>query len=86
VWTVHAEEATAGSGATLSLHFTADDVYLVLGGRGTVRVDLGGAPVATVRVSGVPRLYTLLSGTALRTGLLTVHAPAGIEAYDFTFG
>ena len=31
-WTVNNEEATAGSNATLGLQFTADDVYLVMGG------------------------------------------------------
>ena len=36
-WTEHAQEATAGSGARLELGFLAQDVYLVLGGTGTIR-------------------------------------------------
>ena len=35
-------------------------------------------------VAGIPTLYTLF-GTALQTGVLTLHA-ACIQAYDFTFG
>ncbi len=85
-WTVHGEEATAGPGATLVLQFTADDVYLVMGGQGTVGVSLDGRHTGAVRVGGIPKLYTLLSGISLQTGTLTLSVPPGVEAYDFTFG
>ena len=85
-WTVHNEEATAGSDATLGLQFTADDVYLVMSGEGTVGVSYNGRHVATVPVSGIPKLYTLFSGTVLQTGTLTLTMSPGVEAYDFTFG
>ena len=41
-WTVNNEEATAGNNATLGLQFTADDVYLVMSGEGTVGVSYNG--------------------------------------------
>lgn len=85
-WTVHKEEATAGPDATLGLHFTADDVYLVMSGQGTVDVSLGGRHLSTVHVGGIPKLYTLLSGAALQAGVLTLTVSPGVEAYDFTFG
>jgi cytochrome c biogenesis protein CcdA/thiol-disulfide isomerase/thioredoxin len=85
-WTVHREEATAGSGATLGLLFTADDVYLVMSGLGSVGVSLNGRPLTTLKVGGIPKLYTLLSGTTLQTGVLTLTVSPGVEAYDFTFG
>ena len=85
-WTVHQEEATAGRDATLGLQFTADDVYLVLSGRGTVGVSYNGRHLTTLSVGGIPKLYTLLPGTTLQTGVLTLTASPGIEAYDFTFG
>jgi hypothetical protein len=37
-------------------------------------------------VKGVPGLYTLFSGSALRTGELSLSFTPGVEAYDFTFG
>jgi hypothetical protein len=37
-------------------------------------------------VNGVPRLYTLFSGNALRTGQLNLRVSPGVQAYDFTFG
>ena len=85
-WTVHHEEATAGANATLRLHLTADDVYLVLSGQGTLGVSFNGRRLTTVHVGGVPTLYTLLSGDELQSGVLTLDVSPGVEAYDFTFG
>jgi cytochrome c biogenesis protein CcdA/thiol-disulfide isomerase/thioredoxin len=85
-WTNHKQEATAGSDATLSLRFTADDVYLVMGGTGTVGVSFDGRHLSTLTVGGVPGLYTLYSGSDLQSGLLTMTVSPGVQAYDFTFG
>ena len=84
-WLVGGERIMAGRGARLRLHFRAHDVYLVLGGSGTVRVRLDGRPVRTVRVTG-DRLYTLLSGAKLREGLLELRFSPGVQGYAFTFG
>jgi cytochrome c biogenesis protein CcdA/thiol-disulfide isomerase/thioredoxin len=85
-WTVHNEEATAGSDATLDLQFTAADVYLVMSGEGTVGVSYNGRHLTTVPISGIPKLYTLFSGSVLQTGELTLTVSPGVEAFDFTFG
>jgi cytochrome c biogenesis protein CcdA/thiol-disulfide isomerase/thioredoxin len=85
-WTVHKEEATPGPGASLDLQFTADDVYLVMAGQGTVDVSFNGHHLSTLTVAGIPKLYTLLSGSHLQSGLLTLSVSPGVEAYDFTFG
>jgi cytochrome c biogenesis protein CcdA/thiol-disulfide isomerase/thioredoxin len=84
-WTDHSQEATAGSDATIDLHFVANDVYLVMGGTGTVDVSFNGRSLSTIDVSG-PKLYTLLSGSALQTGQLQLTFSSGVQAYDFTFG
>jgi cytochrome c biogenesis protein CcdA/thiol-disulfide isomerase/thioredoxin len=85
-WTVQSQEAKAGNDATLGLQFTADDVYLVMSGEGTIGVSYNGKQLKTVTVSGIPKLYTLFSGTVLQTGTLTLTFSPGLEAYDFTFG
>jgi len=85
-WTVHHEGATAGPDATLRLHLTADDVYLVLSGQGSIGVSFNGRRLTPVHVGGVPTLYTLLSGNELQSGELTLDVSPGVEAYDFTFG
>jgi cytochrome c biogenesis protein CcdA/thiol-disulfide isomerase/thioredoxin len=86
VWTDHKEEATAAADATLALHFTADDVYLVMGGTGTVGVSYNGRHLTTLTIAGIPKLYTLFSGSDLQSGVLTLTVSPGVEAYDFTFG
>jgi cytochrome c biogenesis protein CcdA/thiol-disulfide isomerase/thioredoxin len=85
-WDAHAEESTAGANATLEVSFTGQDVYLVLGGTGTVRVSLDGAPPSVVHVSGFPDLYTLYAGSSSTYGTLLLHVSPGVRAYDFTFG
>jgi hypothetical protein len=84
-WTIGDQRAVAGAGARLRLHFHAEDVYLVLGGRGAVRVRVDGRPVRTVHVRG-DRLYTLVSSPSLRDGLLELRFHRGVNAYAFTFG
>jgi hypothetical protein len=85
-WTPSNEAISAGSNAQLSINFRARDVYLVLGGTGTVTEMLNGQPYSTVHVAGIPTLYTLVSGHQLRSGILTLSFTPGLKAYDFTFG
>jgi cytochrome c biogenesis protein CcdA/thiol-disulfide isomerase/thioredoxin len=85
-WTVRSEGAVAGPSATLGLQFTASDVYLVMGGEGTVGVSYNGRHLTTLTVSGIPKLYTLFSSSALQAGVLTLTVSPAVEAYDFTFG
>ena len=47
-WTVGDQRAVAGRDARLRLHFHAHDVYLVLGGTGSVRVSVDGRQTRTV--------------------------------------
>jgi cytochrome c biogenesis protein CcdA/thiol-disulfide isomerase/thioredoxin len=86
VWTDHAQEATAGSGAELELGFLAQDVYLVLGGTGTLDVSVNGHHTKTIDISGIPRLYTLYQAGSATSGKLLLRASPGVQAYDFTFG
>jgi thiol-disulfide isomerase/thioredoxin len=85
-WTDHAQEATAGPGARLELRFLAQQIYLVLGGKGTLSVSVNGRAFGTIHVDGTPRLYTLLRARSAETGTLLLRASPGIQAYDFTFG
>ncbi|MGD0743495.1 MAG: cytochrome c biogenesis protein DipZ [Acidimicrobiales bacterium] len=85
-WTVNPEEMTAGTEAELRLKFEANDVYLVLGGRGTVEVRVNGALTKTISVHGIPRLYTLVSERTFEAASLLISVSPGVRAYDFTFG
>jgi cytochrome c biogenesis protein CcdA/thiol-disulfide isomerase/thioredoxin len=87
VWDQHEQEATAGDRAELELSYVDQDVYLVMGGSGTVTVSTGdGTAPTAIKVDGIPRLYTLLHSKATEAGTMVLHVSPGVEAYDFTFG
>jgi cytochrome c biogenesis protein CcdA/thiol-disulfide isomerase/thioredoxin len=85
-WSIGNEASTAGKDATLDLNFQAQDVYLVLGGSGTIDVSVNGTPTRTVTVGGEPKLYQLVGSASPETGLLSLRVSPGVQAYDFTFG
>jgi cytochrome c biogenesis protein CcdA/thiol-disulfide isomerase/thioredoxin len=83
-WRVQGERIVAGRDARLRLRFFAQDVYLVLGGRGRVDVLVDGRHTRTVPVDSY-RLYTLRTGP-LTDALLELRVTPGVAAYAFTFG
>ena len=85
-WTIGSESSTAGAGASLLLRYQARNVYLVLGGTGTVSVAVDGVPTTVVAVSGNPKLYQLVGTARSRAALLSLSFSPGVAAYDFTFG
>jgi len=85
-WRIGPEASMAGTGATLDLRYQAQHVYLVLGGTGTVRVEVDGMPTSTVVVGGEPRLYQLVGTPRSQSALLSLSVSPGVSAYDFTFG
>jgi thiol-disulfide isomerase/thioredoxin len=84
VWRVGQEAITAGKAARLRLHFEASKVYIVMGGRGTVRALVDGKPVGAIRVDA-QRLYTVWTGKPA-DALLELRFSPGVQAYSFTFG
>jgi cytochrome c biogenesis protein CcdA/thiol-disulfide isomerase/thioredoxin len=84
-WSIGSEALTAGKDARLEINFAAADVYLDIGGTGTITATFHGK-TTTYKVSGPPDIYTLLHGTAQQQGLLQVRLSPGLSAYSFTFG
>ena len=85
-WTVQPSRIVAGRDARLRLPFQANDIFLVLAGRGQVTARVDGRVVRTVPVSGTPRLYTIARFPRLTSGLLELSFSPRLEAYAFTFG
>jgi thiol-disulfide isomerase/thioredoxin len=83
-WRVGSEAITSHGNSRLRLHFEASHVYIVMGGRGTVRALVDGKPVRTIRVDA-ERLYTVWSGKST-DALLELRFSPGVQAYSFTFG
>jgi cytochrome c biogenesis protein CcdA/thiol-disulfide isomerase/thioredoxin len=89
-WRITSQYATpTAPGASIEAGFQAAHVYLVLTSNGnvprTVHLLLDGHPLNAVTVQG-QRLYTLVSLPQAESHVLTVEAPPGVRAYDFTFG
>ncbi len=84
-WRVNAEQIVAGKNARLRLRFEARNVYIVLGGRGTVHTLIDGKPAGTINVDA-QRLYTVRSSKTPESALLELRFTPGVQAYSFTFG
>ena len=87
-WTVTDESITAVAGAApagIKINFSADDVYLDVGGTGTLTATVDGK-TTTYPVSGAPNIYTLVSVANPERRTLAVTLSPGLSAYSFTFG
>jgi cytochrome c biogenesis protein CcdA/thiol-disulfide isomerase/thioredoxin len=84
-WSVSPESLTAGKDAGIRLNFLASDVYLDVGGTGTITATVNGQ-TKTYAVSGAPNIYAVVTGSAPARNTVTVQLSAGLAAYSFTFG
>jgi cytochrome c biogenesis protein CcdA/thiol-disulfide isomerase/thioredoxin len=84
-WTVGAENLTSGQNAAIELNYTAANVYLDVGGTGTIAATVNGK-TTTYRVSGAPDIYTVVHLPQQEMGTLKVALSPGLNAYSFTFG
>jgi cytochrome c biogenesis protein CcdA/thiol-disulfide isomerase/thioredoxin len=84
-WRVDSEQITAVKDARLRLAYVAKNVYIVLGGKGTVQVLIDGRATKTLRVDA-ERLYTVRESSVASHALLELRFSPGVQAYSFTFG
>jgi cytochrome c biogenesis protein CcdA/thiol-disulfide isomerase/thioredoxin len=84
-WRVGSQQIVAGKDARLRLRFQAKNVYIVLGGHGTVQTLIDGKPAGTLEVNA-ERLYTVRASKTQIDALLELRFSPGIQAYSFTFG
>jgi len=84
-WKIGGEDLTSVAGSTLGLAYTASKVYLDVGGTGTITATVGGVST-TYDVSGAPNIYTVVDGSSVSTGDLSITLSPGLNVYSFTFG
>jgi cytochrome c biogenesis protein CcdA/thiol-disulfide isomerase/thioredoxin len=84
-WTVGDEALTAKQGSTITLNYLASDVYLDVGGTGTITATVNGK-TTSYPVSGAPNIYQVLNQKTAERGTLKVTLSPGLGAYSFTFG
>ncbi|ANE81194.1 thiol:disulfide interchange protein [Mycobacterium adipatum] len=85
-WALDYQGATAQSdGATIKLNYHARNVYLVVGGTGTVRVTRDGVST-DLPVAGPPNMRQIVADDTDSAGSIEVSLDEGLQAYSFTYG
>lgn len=84
-WSVGSEDVTARENAEIELNYYAHDVYLDVGGTGTITVTSGGT-VRSYHISGAPDIRRIVHHASVQRAEVTVALSPGLRAYSFTFG
>lgn len=85
-WSLDYQGATADSDtSTIKLNYHASNVYIVVGGTGTITVTRHGKST-TLPVSGPPTSHQIVVGDHVAPGTLEVRASTGLQMYSFTYG
>ena len=85
-WAVDYQGITAqNDDNAIALNYHARNVYMVVGGTGTVTVKLDGK-MTTIPVSGPPNMRQLVRDDQDGVGNLEVSLSNGLQAFSFTYG
>ncbi len=88
-WTLDDQGATADSDdAAIRLNYTGKNVYVVVGGTGTITVTRGGKTTATA-IGGPPTLHQIVgndSGDIAHRDQLDIQVDKDLQVFSFTFG
>ena len=83
-WTTKARPPDSDN-SRIKLNYHAKNVYLVVGGTGTVTVMRDGKST-TLPISGAPQSHQVVAGEQVRDGTIEVQASQGLQVYSFTYG
>ncbi|AGB22758.1 cytochrome c biogenesis protein [Mycobacterium sp. JS623] len=85
-WKLDYQGATANAAhSSIELNYRARNVYLVIGGTGTVTVTRDGESMQ-IPVSGPPALRQIAADDEVNRNTLEVQLSQGLQAFSFTFG
>ncbi|MBV8177677.1 MAG: cytochrome c biogenesis protein DipZ [Mycobacterium sp.] len=85
-WMLDYQGATADSNASsIELNYHAKNVYLVVGGTGSLTVTRDGQ-TTTLPVSGPPQARQIVAGRDVAQGSLQVRPSQGLQMFSFTYG
>ena len=85
-WAVDYQGITAvNDDNAIALNYHARNVYLVVGGTGTVTVTRDGA-TTTIPVSGPPNMRQIVADDQDGAGTVDVSLSKGLQAFSFTYG
>ncbi|BAX90831.1 cytochrome c biogenesis protein DipZ [Mycobacterium shigaense] len=85
-WTLDDQGATADSDdAAIRLNYTAKDVFVVVGGSGTVTTTRAGN-TTTTPIGGPPTLHQIVADPGAHRDQLDLQVSKGLQVFSFTFG
>jgi cytochrome c biogenesis protein CcdA/thiol-disulfide isomerase/thioredoxin len=85
-WSLDYQGAKAdGDNSAVKLSYHARNVYIVIGGTGTLTVIRDGKPSA-LQISGPPTSHQIVAGTQVIPGTLEVRPSKGLQLFSFTYG
>jgi cytochrome c biogenesis protein CcdA/thiol-disulfide isomerase/thioredoxin len=85
-WTLDDESVTAAdANATIALNYHAKNIYLVVGGTGTVTVTHDGK-ITSIPISGPPNMHQILADDTAGAGRIELSLSPGLQAFSFTYG
>jgi cytochrome c biogenesis protein CcdA/thiol-disulfide isomerase/thioredoxin len=85
-WTLDNQAATAqDDNDTIALNYRARNVYLVVGGTGTLTVTRDGE-ATRISITGPPNMHQIVSDDTGGNGHIEVGLSRGLQAYSFTYG
>ncbi|OBI89035.1 cytochrome c biogenesis protein DipZ [Mycobacterium asiaticum] len=85
-WSLDYQGATAaGEDSAVKLNYHAKDVYVVVGGTGTLTVLRNGKPTV-LPISGPPTSHQIVADTAQSAGTIEVRPSKGLQLFSFTYG
>jgi cytochrome c biogenesis protein CcdA/thiol-disulfide isomerase/thioredoxin len=85
-WALDYQGLTAqADGATIRLNYHARNVYLVVGGTGTVHVSRDGT-TTDVPVSGPPNMRQIVADDTDGAGSIDISLTKGLQAFSLTYG
>ena len=85
LWTLDYQGATAGTDTSeIRLNYHAENVYVVVGGTGTITVTRDGKS-STIRISGPPNSHQIVADES-GTGQLEVRVSQGLQVFSITYG
>jgi len=85
-WALDYQGAIAdGDDSAIRLNFHAKNVYIVVGGTGSLAVTRDGK-TTTVPISGPPTSHEIVAANGLVHESLDIHASKGLQVFSFTYG
>ncbi|MCF8589763.1 cytochrome c biogenesis protein DipZ [Gordonia liuliyuniae] len=85
-WDLDYQGATARGDSSIGLDYHAKNVYIVVGGTGSITVRSDGADPTVIPISGPPTFHKIVGSAENQRGRVDVTPTPGLQVFSFTYG